>query len=99
MNATKLVLDSALELRSTKRSVLFALADRWDNGNHFPQMVTDIAKDIKRSVSNTRKIMWQLAELNLVVPYTDGISNGPWKLNTKHLQAIKADRRKGAKGE
>ena len=41
----------------------------------------------------------QVCELNLVVPYTDGISNGPWKLNTKHLQAIKADRRKGAKGE
>ena len=94
MNATKLVLDSAPALRATKLGVLFALADRWDRGNHVPAQVTEIARVIKRSVSNTRKIMWQLCELDLVVPYTNGISNGPWKLNVKGLQAMK---RKGAK--
>ena len=41
----------------------------------------------------------QLCDLDLVAYHGYGISNGSWKLNAKHLQAIKADRRKGAKGE
>ena len=99
MNATKLVHDHAPDMHATKLGVLFAMAYCWDSGDHKPVEVAHIAKVVHRSVSNTRKIMWQLNGMSLVVPDTDNpLKNGPWKLNIKTLRAIKTARSLVGKG-
>ena len=89
MNATQLVFYHA-PVKGSDLLALLVLAHRYDLGDHSYMTVDEIAKNIRLTVSATRKIMAGLKIDRCVTTASNKIMRcGPWKLNLKTLLTIK----------